>query len=111
MRKTDKNIEKALVEILTGVCNFGQKEWEGFEWLTHFVNYNKFPESLLIVCVFDTIENTLMADKKSISEYILKELSTINIKIKNHNRCIILDNEENCLIEENGNWSDRFKNK
>ena len=57
MRKTDKKIDKQLRETLTQVCDTALKDYCGFEWLTHTVNYSDFPSSLHITCVFDTNEH------------------------------------------------------
>jgi len=42
MKKTDKQICKAL----TKACEIAKAEVLGFQWFTHLVNYNQFPESL-----------------------------------------------------------------
>lgn len=49
MRKTDKKIENNIRISLTKVCEQALKEVDGFLWLTHTVNYSKFPESLQIL--------------------------------------------------------------
>ena len=57
MRKSDKKVENLLRITLTAVCDNAIKECTGFQWITHFVNYDDFYNSLKIVCVFDTNEN------------------------------------------------------
>ena len=57
MRKSDKKLDNQLRLVLTDVCETALKEVEGFQWLTHVVNYSNFPQSLRVVCVFDTNEN------------------------------------------------------
>ena len=54
MRKTDKRLENTLIAALTKVCEAALEEFDGFRWLTHFANYSDFPDSLTIVCIFDT---------------------------------------------------------
>lgn len=53
MRKTDKKIDNQLRNVLTEVCEIALNEYEGFQWLTHSVNYKQFPQSLKIILVFN----------------------------------------------------------
>ncbi|HCC80946.1 MAG TPA: Fis family transcriptional regulator, partial [Methylophaga sp.] len=43
MRKTDKKIDNELRLKLTDVCEQGLKNIAGFQWLTHLVNYDDYP--------------------------------------------------------------------
>ncbi|OOE86144.1 hypothetical protein BZG73_05875 [Salinivibrio siamensis] len=52
MRKTDKKYDKAIREALTEVCELTMEKVEGFEWLTHEVNYQRFPQSLTVRLMF-----------------------------------------------------------
>ena len=45
LRKTDKKIENQLILVLTAVCETALKEIDGFQWLTHLVEYTDFPNS------------------------------------------------------------------
>lgn len=54
MKRNEKRIENSIVKALNDVCETLKKESEGFAWLTHFVNYANFPQSLKLVFVFDT---------------------------------------------------------
>ncbi len=111
MKKTDKKIEKTIVNVLTNICDLGHSEWEGFEWITHFVSYSNFPDSLYIICVFDTTQNTDNANKTSIRKAIVNALKHHDITIKNSNQRIVFDNEVDCLIEHSGEWQQRFIHK
>lgn len=57
MRKTDKKLDNQIRKILTDICETRLKDVIGFQWITHVVNYSDFPESLKIICVFDTKDN------------------------------------------------------
>ena len=57
MRKSDKKIENQIREVLTDVCEDTLKSYEGFLWVTHTVNYSSFPQSLKIICVFETSQD------------------------------------------------------
>lgn len=86
MKKSDKKLEKLLVNSLTDVCENTMKAINGFEWLTHHVNYNKFPESLMVLCVFSnlrTLNSFLMAhNKNEITNKIVSHLRN-DVGVKN----------------------------
>ena len=112
MRKTDRKVENQLRLVLTDVCETALKEFTGFQWLTHLVNYAKFPETLKVVCIFDTNESltNFMATKSNLKMSALiqtrfVEIGISLIKMANH---ITYDTEENCEINHNGKWADRL---
>ena len=86
MKKSDKKIEKAIREALTRVCEAALDTIDGFHWITHFVNYNNFPDSLVIVCVFDTDSSLMAAQQSEQGDYLRQliqyELSSEDINIK-----------------------------
>ncbi|WP_224798455.1 hypothetical protein [Idiomarina abyssalis] len=53
MRKTDKKLEREIIRELTQVCEVAKFEHEGFIWLTHEVDYQRFPQSLKVTLVFN----------------------------------------------------------
>ncbi|MGM7319143.1 hypothetical protein [Idiomarina sp. ST10R2A5] len=53
MRKTDKKLEREIIRELTQVCEAAKFEYEGFIWLTHEVDYQRFPQSLKVTLVFN----------------------------------------------------------
>lgn len=112
MRKTDRKIDNQLRLVLTDVCEITLKEINGFQWLTHLVNYSNFPKSLKVVCVFDTNENLAYFmskdSKKELTSLIQVKLHEVDIKVKNIIDHILYDTEENCEKEHNGKWADRL---
>lgn len=108
MRKTDKKIENALRAALTEACDIALEKHEGFMWLTHFVNYKVFPDSLSIVCVFDTNEQLSKANHEGLRVIIKDKLASIDINIKDIRQNVSFDTEENCEKENNGKWHERF---
>lgn len=98
MKKTDKKIENAIRKSLTEVCEIALKDIEGFEWITHHVNYNQFPKSLLITCVFDTQTalSKLLSSGKEEYLYLLIEdkLGMVNIPINNIRKQVSFDTKE-----------------
>lgn len=112
MRKTDKKIDKQICDVLTEVCEASLKDNTGFEWLTHLVNYSRFPKSLQVICVFNTNDQlhafTANSSHLEFNERIQKALASIGISI--NSRQISYDTEENCAKANNGNWDVRFAN-
>lgn len=54
MRKTDKHRERQLVQQLNAVCEAALDiDLPGFRWLTHHVDYRRYPESLQVVCIVE----------------------------------------------------------
>ena len=112
MRKTDKKINNQLRLVLTDVCEIALKDIEGFQWLTHLVNYTSFPQSLRVICVFST-EDSLSSFTQSNKDEVLKsliqsKLLELNIKFKNIGEHISYDSDEACNNEHDGNWAVRL---
>jgi hypothetical protein len=112
MRKTDKKIDNQLRLVLTDVCEFALEEIDGFQWLTHLVNYTDFPKSLKVVCVFDTNENLSgfmsQKSKSELTSLIQAKLQDVDVKLKNVSDHISYDTEQNCEKEHHGQWADRL---
>jgi len=113
MNKFDKKIENNLVNTLTKVCKISLKEVPGFTWITHFLNYKRFPESLIVVCVFET--NAELAAAKAaddidfMRDLIHEHLGCADIKIGDAQQQIHFDTEEACAKEHSGNWQQRYR--
>jgi len=112
MRKSDKKMDNQLRLVLTDVCETALKEVDGFQWLTHLVNYSSFPKSLKVVCVFDTNENLSLFMSKSsrnaLASLIQKKLQEVGVNIKDMSGQIVYDTEENCALEHKGKWAERL---
>ena len=112
MRKSDKKIDNQLRLVLTNVCELALKDIDGFQWLTHLVDYSNFPKSLKVVCVFDTnnnLERCLQSDNKDkLTMLIQTEFKNIGINVKNITKHICYDTEEDCTKYNNGNWAHRL---
>ncbi len=109
MRKTDKKIDKSIRMALTEACDIAQTESEGFTWLTHFVNYDFFPGSLSVVCVYDTDVNLANANLDRMRSLIKDKLNSISINIKDIRQQVSFDTEEKCKAENDGKWNERFR--
>ena len=112
MRKSDKKIDNQLRILLTEICETALESIDGFQWITHVVNYSLFPQSLRIVCVFDSnesLEKYLQSDNsQQLSSSITKALSQMGLKFKNIDKHMLLDTEENCDEQQDGNWARRL---
>lgn len=112
MRKSDKKIDNQLRLLLTEVCEVALKDIRGFQWLTHLVSYSNFPQSLKVVCVFDTnkdLECYLQSDNKhKLASLVQTKFKDINISLKSITSHIRYDTEENCDSQHDGNWANRL---
>lgn len=48
------SIERELIRTLTLACETAKSEIVGFQWLTHDVDYERFPQSLRVIWMFDS---------------------------------------------------------
>ncbi|WP_448568278.1 Fis family transcriptional regulator [Thalassotalea ganghwensis] len=112
MRKTDKKIDNQLRRVLTDVCQQALESIEGFQWLTHQVNFTRFPSSLKIVCVFDTTQQLesfqASSDKAMLEAMVNAKLRQIEINLTVIGKHLIYDSEEACLKDHKGNWAKRL---
>jgi hypothetical protein len=113
VRKTDKKTDNQLRLVLTEVCETALKEINGFQWLTHLVNYDDFPRSLKVVCIFDSNDklSSFLAHKNrnELEALIQKKLMAIGITLKKIHPHVSYDTEESCDREHGGKWDDRLK--
>ena len=114
MRRTDKKIDNNVRKALTIACDTALESVEGFKWLTHTASYDCFPGSLLVVCVFDTAETLDKARDEELETYFRRliqgNLLKVGVKFKNVLKQIRFDTEEDCDLENEGNWKLRIAN-
>ena len=60
-KRTYAGIERELIRTLTDACETAKSEIVGFQWLTHDVDYQHFPQSLIVTWVFDSEANKAKA--------------------------------------------------
>ncbi|ARN75020.1 Fis family transcriptional regulator [Oceanicoccus sagamiensis] len=111
MKKTDKKIDKAIIAALTDVCDIALAEVAGFQWLTHRVDYKRFPGSLLVVCVFASkaeLSTAIELGKDHYLRQLIKEKLQPVIPVKNAAYQLKFDTEEACELEHGGQWSQRL---
>ncbi|EGU41909.1 MULTISPECIES: hypothetical protein [Vibrio] len=112
MRKSDKKIENQIRDVLADVCEDTLKGYDGFLWVTHTVNFSSFPQSLKIVCVFDSNQdrtNFLEADgQQQVASVIQSAFNQGGIKLKNIDKHLSFDTQENCDRDHQGKWNLRL---
>ena len=84
MRKTDKKLDNLIRQRLTEVCDFALQNCDGYQWITHNVNYSRFPESLIITCMFSDAASTKNAKQNGELLALIQEkllYQPINIKL------------------------------
>jgi hypothetical protein len=93
-KKMDNNVRLALTE----ACEQFLDDVSGFQWLTHQTDFNNFPASLLITCVFDTDQSRQQAcengDSSKMQNVIQALLLRIGLKLKAPKQQVIFDSEE-----------------
>ncbi len=86
MKNTDKKREKSIIQGLTRVCDITKNEIDGFEWLTHTIDYDYFPNSLMVHCIFTSdvsIKQVIDSGQdETIFKLICDELVLIDINFK-----------------------------
>lgn len=112
MTKNDKKFEKELIKVLTLCCEEFKVNIEGFEWLTHTLNFSNIAQSIKVICVFennDALNNAIDKDELTqMSNNIVTCLKDLGITIKKPTKHIIFDSEENCTSSHQGNWQKRL---
>ena len=112
MKKSEKRLENALIKALNNICEILKDKYEGFCWLTHFVDHTNVSQSLKLVFVFKTNHaletaknNDLFKDIFMLTESHLKRES---ITVKRIDKAVFFDTEENGADFENLKWCRRF---
>ncbi|WP_117233302.1 Fis family transcriptional regulator [Vibrio maerlii] len=95
MRKSDKKVDNLIRGVLTEVCEDTLKGYDGFLWVTHTVNFSSFPQSLKIICVFETNQdraNFLQGEgQQHVSKTIQKAFNKAGVQLKNVSKQISYD--------------------
>ena len=113
MRKTDKKHDNQIRMVLSQLCEDDLKSLDGFMWLTHNVDFNRFPDSLSVVCVFDTtikLDAFLKSGQKDkIVALITAKLASKSITLSKPQKQIQFDCEEAWDLQHGGNWAKRLR--
>lgn len=111
-KRDQAQIERRLIAALTKACETAKTEIVGFSWLTHDVDYARFPYSLIVVWVFDTDANwdQVLANgqDKRMLELTTLALSEANVHVSQVSAIVHFDSEEQCQRSNAGDWQQRL---
>jgi hypothetical protein len=94
MRKIDKKIDNKLRKVLTEVCDFALQNIAGYQWISHTVNYNNFPESLVITCMFENEQSADSALKEGeLLTIINHKLNSVAVNLKTPHKQVSFETE------------------
>jgi hypothetical protein len=112
MQKTVKKLDNNVVRALTQVCETAKQKVPGFNWLTHRADYANFPASLVVTCVFNSRAEVDEVRKQELDIYLRKliqgSLLRVGVVLKDARRNMVLDSEESCMAEHQGDWTRRL---
>lgn len=113
MQKTVKKLDNNVVKALAKACDEAKQIVIGFEWLTHYAHYDRFPGSLAVICVFDSPQSLATACQQQLDVYLRKliqsHLLKVGIVLKDVRKHVFFDNEVDCQQEHTGDWQRRLK--
>ncbi|UZE09800.1 hypothetical protein [Pseudomonas sp. B21-053] len=114
-KREQAHIERRLVATLTEACETAKAEIIGFTWLTHEVDYTRFPSSLRVIWVFNTeaeknqaLANGQGARMVELTTFALTEAEVLVSPVAAH---VQFDSEEQCQRVNGGNWVQRLAPK
>ncbi|MBD3894676.1 hypothetical protein IEI94_02245 [Halomonas sp. ML-15] len=108
-------MERRLSAALTDACEQAKPQLPGFCWLTHDVDYQRFPESLVVTWVFDThpnLANALRGEARHcIVELTGEALAEAGLDVTDASKHLDFDSEEACQRQHGGDWQQRLRTK
>jgi hypothetical protein len=111
-KREHTRMERRLVACLTDACETAKIEIEGFLWLTHAVDYGRFPASLQVVWVFDTRVNKDQARSGDrnlrMTELTATALGQAGVELASIAPHVHFDSEEECQRAHGGDWQSRL---
>jgi hypothetical protein len=114
-KRDDARTERRLVASLTDACETAKAEIAGFSWLTHVVDYGRFPASLQIVWVFDTLADKELArttgQNARMVELTAFALGDVDVELRPLQPHVHFDSEEECRRADGGDWQRRLRRR
>ncbi|MBT0588214.1 Fis family transcriptional regulator [Alteromonas oceanisediminis] len=113
MKKSDKKLEANIIKALTEVCETLKVAYSDFCWLTHTVSYRDYPASFKVIMVFKTeasTHNFIQSHHQStVFKHLKAELLPLGIPPENIPDVVILDSEQACAAQHQGDWRKRLR--
>lgn len=111
-KKASVRMERQLTKALTDACEAAKPILPGFAWLTHLVDYRRFPESLRVIWVFKTqadLARALKGDgRRRMRELTDAAFFDAEIEIADLDAHLDADSEEECRRVHGGDWERRL---
>jgi hypothetical protein len=111
-KREQSRIERTLAATLTDACEAAKAEIVGFQWLTHDVDYQRFPASLRVIWIFASQAEQDAAIAKGqdrlMQELTAAALQTAAIQLDTPAAHMHFDNEQQCQRLDAGNWQQRL---
>lgn len=111
-KRDHARIERRLIASLTDACETAKAEIVGFDWLTHEVDYQAFPQSLRVIWVFDTEANKGRALEAGLATRMVEltsmALDNADVSAPHVGRHVYFDSEEECTASQGGDWVKRL---
>ncbi|RUR33102.1 hypothetical protein [Vreelandella nanhaiensis] len=108
-------MERQLGASLTDACEQAKADVPGFVWLTHCVDYQHFPESLVVIWVFDTDAHLALAlkgdAKQRLYELTASALAEAGVALDSVTHHIDFDSEQACKRAHDGDWQRRLRSR
>ena len=112
LKRNEKKTESAIVKALNDVCETLKHKSDGFSWLTHFVDYSNFPQSLKLVFVFNTNQSLESAKNKATFQTIFQltenRLKREGVSVNRIDKTVFFDTEENGADFNDANWCRKY---
>lgn len=111
-KRDQTRMERQLAACLTDACESAKAKIVGFSWLTHEVDYGRFPESLQVTWVFAT--EAQKADALALGQDAFMRtltrtaLDEAGIDMQKLTAPLRFDSEEACQSTDGGDWQRRL---
>lgn len=113
MRKNARKMESHIVKALNSVCETLRFQVVGFCWLTHFVDYDDFPRSFKLICVFATNQALKSAKENALASDVLLLatdcLENEGVSVEGIGRSVFFDTVENGADVDDPNWCRKYR--
>ncbi len=111
-KREQAQLERCLAATLTEACETAKAQVIGFSWLTHVVDYARFPASLKVIWVFDTQadQDRALADGQDryMVELTATALQACGLTLEPVAARVHFDSEQQCQRANAGNWPQRL---